>query len=609
MNDLFSLENKYRKNANANIITDEFGNKKISVGVLDRVSTDTQAIEGDSLEMQRELAQDYAKSINGEIYKFYTEEGISASKTRIEKRPKIQELIQDIQNGNVNYVVAYKRDRIFRNAQEYMWFIQFLVDHNCEIYLTARDEQQIDLSAFKIAGASKLMEVMMAMISEMESETTSSRVSDTMINLAKKGEYTGGSTPIGYRRENGKFVPIEGVKELFHKIENLYLRGYGKFSIARWLNGGVVKGLQTLDDPIPKPIEHKSSETWNHRNIETILFNPIYTGHFSYQSKKNIDLDRMISKSELIEPIRTEERQREISLFKIQKTSNSKPPRAYNTPFLLSGLLYCSECGEKMITSTTQPKGSKKTHSYYRCASKAKQYLKGKCSSNNYSKETIEAMAIKLAIIQIRRFLESDTLSNIKLKQEVDKSLYAEKADTIQNKIKSCEKKMNRYDSLIEKLDDSNDEGDIELQRHYMKKQKELLIIINDLKIEHEEISIKSEEDKIDKFNIDDLAKLANEFINHVENKPVGEQKRMLERLFSKFYVDKNGNIKLMIKVGLTDDLLKEVESNEDDTDVISFSPSGSPPVMLSVFKCGISSRRFVISSIGKASGSLVCNV
>lgn len=562
MSELFSTENKYRKYNTPNSMIDEFGKKKIAVGVLDRVSTDMQAIDGDSLEMQRELAQEYVRSIDGTIYKFYTEEGVSASKVRLEKRQKLQELIQDIRKGNINYIVAYKRDRIFRNAQEYMWFIQFLVDNNCEIYLTARDEQQIDLSAFKVAGAAKMMEVMMAMISEMESATTSSRVSDTMINLAKKGEYTGGSTPIGYQRVNGKFLPMNGVKQLIWKIENLYLQGYGLFSIARWLNGGKVNGLKTLDAPIPKPIENKTSDTWNHRNIDTILFNPIYTGHFSYQSKKNIDLDRVISKSEIIDPVRTEERQREINSFHNQKTSNTKSPRSYNTPFLLSGLLYCAECGEKMITSTTQPKNSYKSHSYYRCASKAKQYLNAKCSNKGYRKEVIEALVLRLAKIQIHQFFDSETSSIINLKIEVDKKMFAEKAESMSSKIKECNKRMNKYDSLIEELEMSDD--DIELQKYYMKKQKDIIIEMNMLKKEHRELINKSENDTDNSYDMNKFSNIANEFLKHLECRPVGVQKRMLEMLFSNFYINKDGQVKMMVKVGLSDDLIREIETNKE---------------------------------------------
>ncbi|POZ56457.1 hypothetical protein LYSIN_01240 [Lysinibacillus sphaericus] len=555
MNDLFSMENKYRKSHVTDDILDEFGQRQIVIGVLERVSTDMQANEGDSLEMQRELAQEHAKNINGTIYKFYTEEGVSASKVRIEKRQKLQELIQDVSHGKVNYIIAYKRDRIFRNAQEYMWFIQFLVDNNCEIYLTAREEQQIDLSAFKVAGAAKMMEVMMAMISEMESATTSTRVSDTMINLAKKGEYTGGSTPIGYHRVEGKFLPMDGVNELFAKIEDLYLQGFGLFSIAKWLNGGEVKGLVALKNPIPKPIENKTSDIWNHRNINTILFNPIYTGHFSYQSKKNLDLNRFISKNELIEPIRTEKRQRELNAFYNKKIKNARPARAYNTSFLLSGLLYCAECGEKMMTSTTQPKNSDKKHSYYRCKSQGTNYYKTKCENHGYRKEEIETFVLKAAkeksVDLIGNFLDLEVHKIVQEKIKIEKKTNVNHADVLKDKIKDFEKKLNRYTELVEELDSS--EEDIGLQKIYMKKQLDILKELNDLRKTYASLDAEDNKNSNDNFtHEEDFMNLAKEIGNIIETSPVHLQKQFLENLFTVIYVDKNRRIKMVTKDGLT---------------------------------------------------------
>ncbi|MFJ6266482.1 recombinase family protein [Lysinibacillus xylanilyticus] len=554
MNDLFSMENKYRKSNVTDDLVDEFGERQIVVGVLERVSTDMQANEGDSLEMQRELAQEHAKEINGIIYKFYTEEGVSASKTRIEKRHKLQELIQDVRDGKINYIVAYKRDRIFRNAQEYMWFIQFLVDNNCEIYLTAREEQQIDLSAFKVAGAAKMMEVMMAMISEMESATTSTRVSDTMINLAKKGEYTGGSTPIGYHRVEGKFLPIDGVKELFSKIEDLYLQGFGLFSIAKWLNGEEVKGLITLKNPIPKPIENKTSDIWNHRNINTILFNPIYTGHFSYQSKKNLDLNRFISKNELIEPIRTEERQRDLNALHNKKIKNARPARAYITSFLLSGLLYCAECGEKMMTSSTQRKNSDKKHSYYRCKSQGTNYYKTKCENHGYRKEEIEIFVLKVAKEKIGNlignFLDLEVHKIVQEKIKLEKKTHVNQADDIKGKIKDFEKKLNRYTELVIELNSSKE--DIDIQKIYMKKQRDILKELNDLRLAYTSLDGEDTKNSNDNFAIEDFMNLAKEIGNIIETSSVHIQKQFLENLFTVIYVDKNRQIKMVIREGLT---------------------------------------------------------
>jgi len=572
---LFSKENKYKKMQRSNVIVDEFGERQILIGVLERVSTDTQAVDGDSLEMQREMAQDYANSIGGIIYKFYTEEGVSASKVRLEKREKVQQLIQDIKDNKVNYVIAYKRDRMFRNTQEYMWFIQFLADNNCEIYLTARGEQQIDLSAFKTAGASKMMEVVMSMVAEMESATTSARVSDTMISKAQKGEFTGGSVPIGYKLENGKYVPIKGAKSIFEKIEDLYLQGYGMMTIAKWLNGAEIKNLPTLTLPIPKPISYSSTELWNHRNINTILFNPVYTGHLQYQSKKNIDLDRIIEKSDMIIPLRTEERQRDINLLQAKKKKGVRPPRAYNTTFLLSGLLFCDECGEKFLTSTTQDKEGKR-RSYYVCKNKRSNYKNTHCNNHGYRKEVIEDLILKAAKDKIAEFLSPNVYEKLKAKIELDKLTYSKQSDNVEKRIEALQEELNNYTELVGQLKD-----DFELQKVYLQKQKQILIELNDMKEAYAVLAEKSEGESKD-FNLEDFMRLATNFGDVVENAPVGIQKQLLEDLFTDIYVNKEGNVSLKIRAGLADNsnILDDADSNDDSEASISFSTGRSPVVV-----------------------------
>ena len=602
---LFSLENKYKKTLDAVL---ENQPKMISIGVLERVSTDRQADEGDSLEMQRELAQAHAKDIKGVVYKYYTEEGLSAKKVRVEKRVKIQQVKQDILDGKVNYVIAYKRDRMFRNNIEHMQFLQFLADNNCGIFYSARGELQTDLTAFKVAGASKMMETMLSMMAEMESAQTSARVSDTMLSKASRGEYTGGGIPIGYYRdEEGIFRPMPATKETVNTIEELYLSGYGYFSIAKWLNGGDVKGLPMLIDPIAKPIDDSKSQVWNHRNIMRILFNPFYTGHTSYESKKNPEMNRIINKVNFIEPIRTTERQRELNELLNKKTANTTPPRQYNTPFLLSGLIYCAECGEKLMTSTTQPKNSNKKHSYYRCKSQTSNYQKAKCDNHGYRKEILEAEILKKAKETAKKFLEPIVYDLLKKKVVVDKKSFIGKAEGIKRDIKEKEKELTGYARIIAKLEM---EEDYEKQKLYLQLQTELLNEINDLKETHA-ILLEKGEGEEDTFDIEKFLDLAKTFGDVIEESPVGIQKQMLENLFSNIRINKNGEVSMKINAGLSEAILPKAEDADidDSTEVIFFGTGGSPPVIEIVLRCGISSRRFKINSIGNASGSLFCNV
>lgn len=592
INDLFSTENKYK------IKEERYQNSKphanqIVIGVHRRVSTGRQAIEGDSLEMQSELAQKHSQKIGGVIYKYYTEEGLSAKKNGLKDREVMQEIIQDIEEGNINYLIAYRRDRLFRNQTENMWFWSLLAEHDCQIYLTASGETQVNVEELKKAGTTKMMESILAMMAEMESEITSTRVSDTMLSKAQRGEYTGGSIPVGYtRNEEGKFIPQAGMKELAATIEKLYLQGYGLHSIARFLNGDEVKGLPQLEAPVPKPIEGEKSDVWNHRNINTILFNPFYTGHISYESKKNLDVDRVIKKVDYIEPIRTIEKQKQLNAFRNRKNEGVKNPRSYNTPFLLSGLIFCGECGEKMITQSTQPKGSNKRFSYYRCPNTTSNYKSKGCTNHGYRKGTLEELIVKATKEKTKKLMSDENLKSIAERADLDKISYANELQKLEKKINSKERELSNITRMIIKIENEM------LQEEYIKEQEKILEEINKLKERLIRLTEDITNSNKSQFNYQEFYDLINRYGEMADNSPLAVQKQMIEAIFKNIKVYKNGDVNIQLRNEFSEiiDIASDSVTNDQDEVIIGFGTGGSPMVIKDINVIKEAIAKFTIS-------------
>ena len=64
----------------------------ISISAYIRVSTEDQAKEGYSLEIQREYLESFANREGYEVFKVYSDDGISAYSTR---RPALQALLKE----------------------------------------------------------------------------------------------------------------------------------------------------------------------------------------------------------------------------------------------------------------------------------------------------------------------------------------------------------------------------------------------------------------------------------------------------------------------------------------------------------------------------------
>lgn len=77
-----------------------------NAGIYIRVSTDDQARAGFSLPEQKEKLLSLCEFKGYNVFKVYEDAGISAKD--MEHRPQFQQMLQDMKDGKMNYIVAYK---------------------------------------------------------------------------------------------------------------------------------------------------------------------------------------------------------------------------------------------------------------------------------------------------------------------------------------------------------------------------------------------------------------------------------------------------------------------------------------------------------------------
>lgn len=98
-------------------------------GIYIRVSTEDQAREGFSLGEQEEKLKELCKYKDYKIYKVYKDAGISAKD--MANRPAFQQMLEDMKADKINYIVAYKLDRVTRSIRDLEVLISELEKHNC----------------------------------------------------------------------------------------------------------------------------------------------------------------------------------------------------------------------------------------------------------------------------------------------------------------------------------------------------------------------------------------------------------------------------------------------------------------------------------------------
>lgn len=299
-------------------------------GIYIRVSTEDQAREGFSLGEQKEKLQDLCKYRGYKIFKIYEDAGISAKDTN---RPEFQEMLEDMRNGNINVIVAYKLDRITRSTKDLENLIIEIQKYNCGL------ECAVDDINTETANG-KFFTRMLTVLSQLEIERTSERTRFGMVGAIKEGHIPG-LIPLGFKRDNKKVIIDESTKDTVIKIFDLYIKGNSYQKIANILNK-----------------QNEMNHHWRDNTIQGMLNNALYKG--DYIQLKNSDNPIVY---ENVVPVIIPR-----DVWEDCQNQKGKNSRNFtrNVPYLFLQKIKCPHCGR--ILAGKAPGGKKKfKYIYYQC--------------------------------------------------------------------------------------------------------------------------------------------------------------------------------------------------------------------------------------------------
>ena len=207
------------------------------------------------------------------------------------------------------------------------------------------------------------------------SQIRSTRIKEAMASASLEGRAQGRS-PYGYRvGPEGKLVADKGEESVIKLIFRLYtVEKIGLRLIARHLN--------SID------CKTRRGGNWNFVSIRDIIRNPVYMGTYT-----RFGMRRPKAHEAIILP----------NVFRSAQdiTLGRRPISRINrsNPFVLSGLIYCSDCHNKMIGVTRRQSWKRKNgekvskiYRYYQCQSRNNQ---SRCSYHTWREEDLENHVFK----------------------------------------------------------------------------------------------------------------------------------------------------------------------------------------------------------------------
>lgn len=193
-----------------------------------RVSTLTQAREGESLEAQRLQVISYAISKGLELPEtnLYVEAGVSGG-SEFETRPEGSRLFQALAAGDM--VVFPKLDRAFRNTRNALNVLHELKGRGVSVHF-------IDLGGDVTGnGVGAIVFTILSAFATFERERIAARIREVKQLKKAQGKFTGGKRAFGYAIVNGVKVPREDEQAVIREMLAMRKAGATYKRISDWM--------------------------------------------------------------------------------------------------------------------------------------------------------------------------------------------------------------------------------------------------------------------------------------------------------------------------------------------------------------------------------------
>ena len=382
-------------------------------GIYIRVSTEDQAREGFSLGEQEEKLKQLCDYKGYEVYKVYCDAGISAKD--MEHRPKFQEMLKDMKDGKINYIVAYKLDRVTRSVRDLEELISQLEKYNT--YLVC-DRDDVNTST----ANGRFFVRMLTVLSQLEIEIVSERTKFGLNGAIKSGHLPG-QVALGFKKDGNKKTIIDpATAPIVKRVFDLYLQGKTFLQISNIFNE-----------------EKVLNKNWKDTHIERIINNRLYMGDYEmYKRLKEWKNVEPVIYMNVVDPIIPRYIWEECQAQKIINQRTYTRDRVYT----FFQKLKCPKCGKIMKCKGSG--GKKRKYVYYNCED---------CHENireSYVEEEFEKI-----VGQLLRF--DNEYNELFLPLFADKEKSVDKSDIereIINLTKQKERIKKAYMSEVVELDD-----------------------------------------------------------------------------------------------------------------------------------------------------------
>jgi DNA invertase Pin-like site-specific DNA recombinase len=383
--------------------------KRIYCAIYTRKST-SEGLDQDftSLDAQREAAENYIRSQKHEgwvaLNEAYDDGGFTGANI---DRPGLQKLLSNIKDHKIDCVVVYKVDRLSRSLTDFAQLLEFF-DKNGVTFVSVTQAFNTNTSMGRLT-----LNILLS-FAQFEREIARERTKDKMSAARKRGQWTGGIAPLGYRVDDNKKLIIDPeTAKIVREIFDLYLKGNSTLKIVHIFNE---KGCRTSKIACQNG-KILGGVKYSVARIQWMLRHVVYTGKVRY--------DGQIYDGEH-EAIIDEETFKKTQALLDENHRERKATKNVDCTGLLSRILHCKVCGTYMTHTYTIRNGTHK-YRYYICTN-AQKLGYSSCPTRSVNSKAIEDAVVDclrkiftpLEKNSLTGFTDNRKRSEHQYKQEID---------------------------------------------------------------------------------------------------------------------------------------------------------------------------------------------
>ena len=349
--------------------------KKFNTSLYLRLSKEDEKVgESESISNQKSLLMDFVNNNEDlNIVSIKIDDGYSGKDF---ERPAFKELMEDIRNRKVDCIVVKDFSRFGRDFIEVGKFLEEIFPFMNVRFISVND----NYDSFKNKDSyDNLIVPFKNLINDSYLRDISLKVKSSLNSKRKRGEYVGVAPVYGYLKDpnnKNKIIVDEIAANVVRDIFKYRLEGLSINKISDKLNkDGILSPMEykkSLGIIVSTSFKRKEKALWTAKAIYRILQNPIYIGTLEQRktTKPNFKINKYVKvpKEEQIiiennhQPIIGKELFQNIQ--RLMKLDTRISPYK-ETVYLLSGYLYCGECGCNLIYKNNGTK--EKPYYYYLC--------------------------------------------------------------------------------------------------------------------------------------------------------------------------------------------------------------------------------------------------